>query len=469
MIFFIVLMILLIYLFLKYAALAILFAVDFIIIGLGSYSLLYDKFGHDSSILIMGVILILYAILLIFISRKVKILNVIINYIASLFSAYLGIEIFLPMITGILKSMGILENTYSELVLTHIEFIDNIINIVFLIIISVIIYRIRINFIDEKFNLNYYMEKKYLDDLNNSYSTDENYMQSQNEDFEDDDGEDITEEDEKGNDYYIRRHIDNTKLGELGEEFVYNIEKNNVAIFNKNYVDKVEHVSKLYGDKFGYDISSIDINGNNLKIEVKTTTGDCDTPFYISKNELRFLKENENDGAILYRVYNFNEETKTGQIKKITAQEILDNYKSEAKQYIMHKKETKNEINKNYENKIGPKVLLKYSEKIDVIYFDENLWMRKFMISKLFNVDKNKSDAILNKLLSDKILDKDKNVKSFYIKSDNGEYYNVEHFDLNSILKIGEEINNEEIINFKKWVKDISTKYIIRNLNLEEN
>lgn len=272
----------------------------------------------------------------------------------------------------------------------------------------------------------------------------------------------------KEEDYYVRKHKDNIKLGELGEEFVYNIEKNNVAVFNKDYVKKVERVSKkIYGDKLGYDISSIDINGNELKIEVKTTAGDCDTPFLMSENELRFLKEHKNDGAILYRVYNFNEETKIGQIKKITAEEVLNNYKVDTKNYVVQKREE--EINTNSEDKIIPTVLLKYSEDVEAVYYDENIWMRKFMISKLFNVNKNKSDSILNELLLDKVLNKDKNIKKFYIESDNGKYYNVEHFDLNSLLKIGEITNNEETINLKKWIEEISHKYKIKNLDIGEN
>lgn len=363
---FIILLVFLVYLFLKYATLAILFAVDFLIIGLASYSFLYEKFGHDSSLFIVGIILIIYAVLLIFISRKVRILNIIINYLASLFSAYLGIEIFLPLITEILKSIGILENTYSKLVVTHVALIDNIINFIFLIIVSIAIYKVRTNFIDEKFNLNYFMEKEILDELENEYNHDEDYKiyqeyfkrkelkdEKSNYEREIDDElkkeNDVEENENYEDNYYISKHIYNTKLGELGEEFVYNIEKNSVAVFNKDYADKVEHVSKLYGDKYGYDISSIDINGNNLKIEVKTTTGDCDTPFYISKNELRFLKENENNGAILYRVYNFNEETKTGQIKKITAQEILNNYEMDTKQYFIQKKESDTNINEELE------------------------------------------------------------------------------------------------------------------------
>lgn len=184
---FIILMIILVYLFLKYTTLAILFAVDFIIIGLASYSLLYEKFGHDSSLFIVGIILILYAVLLVFISRKIRILNIIINYLASLFSAYLGIEFFLPIITEILKSMGILENTYSKLVISHVAIIDDIINFIFLIIVSIAIYKVRINFIDEKFNLNYFMEKEIEDELENEYNYDNKqnyYNEYRNENFE---------------------------------------------------------------------------------------------------------------------------------------------------------------------------------------------------------------------------------------------------------------------------------------------
>lgn len=245
MIIFIVLMILLIYLFLKYAALAILFAVDFIIIGLGSYSLLYDKFGHDSSILIVGIILILYAVLLIFISRKVRILNIIINYIASLFSAYLGIEIFLPMITGILKSMGILENTYSELVLTHIESVDNIINIVFLIIISIIIYKIRINFIDEKFNLKYFMEKEIEDELKNEYNynnTQNDYNEYRNENFS-------NNENEYAKNYYSILGISKTATQEEIRRAYYKLMAKYHPDKNKNS-DNSNTITKLINEAY---------------------------------------------------------------------------------------------------------------------------------------------------------------------------------------------------------------------------
>lgn len=466
----------LIFLAYKYATLAILFGADFLFIGLACYMFLKDKLGNDSAIITTAIILLLYGLILYFVNKKVSILSKIINYIASFIGAFFGAQLLIYMVTGILKLLGIFQNTYSELIVTHIKFVDDTINLIFAIVLSIFVYKKRMAILkdrlyfddesyeiiddeEQKFYQEYFRRKRLKEREYNYENEIDNGLQDKN---------DIDKDENYEDNYYISKHIYNTKLGELGEEFVYNIEKNSVAVFNKDYVDKVEHVSKkLYGDKLGYDISSIDINGNDLKIEVKTTTGDCDTPFFISENELRFLKEHKNDGAILYRVYNFNEETKTGEIKKITADEVLNNYKVDTKNYIIQKREE--EINTNSENKIIPTVLLKYSEDVEAVYYDENIWMRKFMISKLFNINKKKSDSILNELLFDEVLNKDKNIKEFYIESNNGNCYNVEHFDLNSILKVGEKTNNEEIINLKKWIEEISHEYKIKNLDIEEN
>lgn len=459
----------LIFLIYKYASLAILFVFDFVVLGIGSYVFLKTKIGNDSAIIATIIILLAYGAILLFTNKKISFVGKIMNYIASLIGSIIGTEIIISLTTTVLQGLGIFENSYSSLVLTHNKLVDDIINFILVIIVSIFVYKKRMNFLKDKFDV-----YESIDDLEEeNYKFYQEYMQNKNKHLNAKSEEENNEYNEnecenKEENYYVRKHIDNTKLGELGEEFVYNIEKNSVAVFNKDYVDKVEHVSKkLYGDKLGYDISSIDINGNDLKIEVKTTTGDCDTPFFISENELRFLKEHKNDGAILYRVYNFNEETKTGEIKKITADEVLNNYKVDTKNYIIQKREE--EINTNSENKIIPTVLLKYSKDVEAVYYDENIWMRKFMISKLFNVNKKKSDSILNELLFDEVLNKDKNIKEFYIESNNGKCYNVEHFDLNSILKVGEKTNNEEIINLKKWIEEISHEYKIKNLDIEEN
>lgn len=115
-----------------------------------------------------------------------------------------------------------------------------------------------------------------------------------------------------------------TDLGARGEEFVYNTEKEKVMTFSPDSVDKVIHTSVIDGDGLGYDIISINQKGQTIYIEVKTTKGDLNTPFYMSINEKQFLEENEN--AFLYRVYNFDENTRHGLIKTISSKKFLKYY-----------------------------------------------------------------------------------------------------------------------------------------------
>lgn len=83
---------------------------------------------------------------------------------------------------------------------------------------------------------------------------------------------------------WAKKNEDNQEIGNMGEEFVYQCERDKVASFSKGDVDRVQHLSKLQGDGLGYDISSIDDNGNILRIEVKTTLGSAETVFYMTRN-----------------------------------------------------------------------------------------------------------------------------------------------------------------------------------------
>ncbi len=137
---------------------------------------------------------------------------------------------------------------------------------------------------------------------------------------------------------WAKKYEDNSEIGNLGEEFVYQCEKDKVAKFSKDDVDRVQHLSKLQGDGLGYDISSIDDQGNILRIEVKTTSKGEDTVFYMSKNERDFFEQYKDDGAVIYRVYNFDKKTRRGIIKEITAVELLNNYNFDPITFAVTKK-----------------------------------------------------------------------------------------------------------------------------------
>lgn len=115
-------------------------------------------------------------------------------------------------------------------------------------------------------------------------------------------------------------------IGNMGEEFIYEYEKDRVKSFDSTSVDRVSHLSRLQGDGLGYDISSINDDGTTRRIEVKTTTGGIETPFYMSRNEKLFFETYRHDGAFIYRVYNFNKSTRRGKLKIITADKLLNDY-----------------------------------------------------------------------------------------------------------------------------------------------
>lgn len=115
---------------------------------------------------------------------------------------------------------------------------------------------------------------------------------------------------------FIEQNKKNKVVGELGEEFVYNYEKECIKKYNLPDSKKVKWVSKEEGDGCGYDILSYDSKGDAIYIEVKTTTEGEKTSFYITANEL-LKSEQEKERYYLYRVYNFDMKRKEGKISVI--------------------------------------------------------------------------------------------------------------------------------------------------------
>lgn len=79
---------------------------------------------------------------------------------------------------------------------------------------------------------------------------------------------------------------------------------------------RVEHVSLTKGDGLGYDILSFHSDGRDKFIEVKTTTGGCNSDFYISPNELAFSAAHR-DSYQLIRIFGYDHITDTGSFFKL--------------------------------------------------------------------------------------------------------------------------------------------------------
>lgn len=96
------------------------------------------------------------------------------------------------------------------------------------------------------------------------------------------------------------------KIGEMGEKYVFTFEVQ--KLLDAGREDLAEQVDASVSEDHtnGYDILSYTIDGKKLFIEVKSTPGTKEEPFYISKNELDRAKELKRKGELyaIYRVYN---------------------------------------------------------------------------------------------------------------------------------------------------------------------
>ena len=104
---------------------------------------------------------------------------------------------------------------------------------------------------------------------------------------------------------YVARDEQNRTLGEAGEKWVIQWERRRLESEGRfDLAQRIEWVSKTQGDGTGFDIQSYNADETLRYIEVKTTNGNVQTPFLISRNEVNFSQE-ESQHFYLYRVFNF--------------------------------------------------------------------------------------------------------------------------------------------------------------------
>ncbi len=143
----------------------------------------------------------------------------------------------------------------------------------------------------------------------------------------------------KGKRDYIIQYITDFEIGEAGENLVYKYECKRIEQAKKNgKIDEsifVKWISRE-DDCAGYDILSYDIDKRSEKyIEVKTTSGSKNTPFYISENELNFSKKHE-DNYCIYRVYGIKSKNDVVHFYSIEGNlEKQENFELSKKDYLV--------------------------------------------------------------------------------------------------------------------------------------
>lgn len=142
--------------------------------------------------------------------------------------------------------------------------------------------------------------------------------------------------------YRTPRKIDWEKLnktkaitGLKGEEIVIELEKDYLKSINRlDLAEKVKHVSKEIGDGLGYDVLSYFSDGKEKYIEVKSTIQSRGNSFYLSRNELDFLKRNKHQ-AHIYRLFNVNSNNEETFLSVHLAEDILSFNEITPIQYVV--------------------------------------------------------------------------------------------------------------------------------------
>lgn len=106
-------------------------------------------------------------------------------------------------------------------------------------------------------------------------------------------------------DYRVRESR-NRNLSIVGERFVLAFERARLREAGlKDSIDQVAWQSQTFGDSFGYDIRSVEADGSERLICVKTTNYGPRFPFVLSNRELERARENLSK-YFIYRIFRFS-------------------------------------------------------------------------------------------------------------------------------------------------------------------
>ncbi|SEJ33310.1 protein of unknown function [Pseudomonas linyingensis] len=126
---------------------------------------------------------------------------------------------------------------------------------------------------------------------------------------------------------YLQEAAANQALGRLGEKIVLKREIERVSVElgeeNKFRVVDVPHVE---GDGAGYDIRSVRLTQDGISIyfiEVKTTTGDANTPFFLTENERNFAALNAEQLEVV-RIHSLDQSKGEYQEYRLTGSQLLN-------------------------------------------------------------------------------------------------------------------------------------------------
>jgi len=103
--------------------------------------------------------------------------------------------------------------------------------------------------------------------------------------------------------------------------------------------------------------------------------------------------------------------------------------------------------------------------ELKVQFKNESVWLRQNEIALLFGKERSVITKHINKIFTDKEVDKKSNVQKMHIPNSDKP---VEFYSLDVILAVGYRANSSRAIHFRKWATKILKQYLIKGFAINE-
>jgi death-on-curing family protein len=110
-----------------------------------------------------------------------------------------------------------------------------------------------------------------------------------------------------------------------------------------------------------------------------------------------------------------------------------------------------------YKSKEGP--------KLEVRFAGETVWLRQDEIAKLYGKERSVITKHINKIFSDKEVDKKSNVQFLHIANSDKP---VAFYNLDVILAVGYRTNSSKAIHFRRWATQVLKNYLLQGYALNK-
>lgn len=108
------------------------------------------------------------------------------------------------------------------------------------------------------------------------------------------------------------------------------------------------------------------------------------------------------------------------------------------------------------------------SEKYEIRYEDENIWMSQKMLAEVYGIEVNSINYHIKKIFADAELDERSVVRKIRITGSDGKSYSVNHYNLQVIVALGFKIDNERAVQFRKWANQIVGDRVCRECHCRD-